>query len=126
MWSRPSRMLRHCVLVTFLAALALSTAQSRQASGNVDFRRDVQPLFKQFCIECHGPSQQQHGFRLDRRRDALRGGTLTVIVPGNSAGSRLYLKLIGNKFGPPMPPTGALAPEQIGVIKAWIDEGAEW
>src|SRR6185436_6995343 len=80
----------------------------------------------QFCIECHGPSQQQHGFRLDRRRDAMRGGTTTVITPGNSAGSRLYLKLIGNKFGPQMPLTGPLTQEQIDVIKAWIDEGAEW
>jgi ankyrin repeat protein len=25
-----------------------------------------------------------------------------------------------------MPPTGALSPEQIGIIKAWIDQGAEW
>jgi ankyrin repeat protein len=67
-----------------------------------------------------------HGFRLDRRRDAMRGGTNTVIVPGSSASSRLYLKLIGNKYGPQMPPTGALAQEQIDTIKAWIDEGAEW
>jgi ankyrin repeat protein len=105
---------------------ALSVALSHQAHGKVDFRRDVQPLLKQFCVECHGPSQQQHGFRLDRRRDALRGGTTTVITPGNSAGSRLYLKLIGNQFGPQMPPTGPLTPEQIEVIKAWIDQGAEW
>ena len=25
-----------------------------------------------------------------------------------------------------MPPIGPLSPEQIGVIKAWIDQGAEW
>ena len=56
----------------------------------------------------------------------MRCGTLTVIVPGNSAGSHLHLKLIGNKYGPQMPPTGPLAQEQIDVIKAWIDQGAEW
>jgi ankyrin repeat protein len=67
-----------------------------------------------------------HGFRLDRRRDAMRGGTLIVITPGNSASSRLYLKLIGNKYGPQMPLTGALDQEQISLIKAWIDQGAEW
>jgi ankyrin repeat protein len=110
----------------FFAAFALSQASSHQASDKVDFRRDVQPILKQFCAECHGPSQQMHGFRLDRRRDAMRGGTSTVIVPGSSASSRLYLKLIGNKYGPQMPPTGALAQEQVDIIKAWIDEGAEW
>ena len=25
-----------------------------------------------------------------------------------------------------MPPTGALRPEQISIIKTWIDQGAEW
>jgi ankyrin repeat protein len=65
-------------------------------------------------------------FRLDRRRDAMRGGTLAMIAPGNSQGSRFYLKLIGDQYGPQMPPTGALRPDQIAVLKAWIDQGAEW
>lgn len=47
------------------------------------------------------------------------------IVPGNAAASRLYLRIIG-QAGYQMPPTGALSPEQIGIIKAWIDQGAEW
>src|SRR5215467_8575563 len=105
------------VLVTFLAVLALTLSPSQHASGKVDFRRDVQPIFKQFCIECHGPLQQQHGFRLDRRRDAMRGGTGTAIVPGCSASSRLYLKLLSNKYGPQMPLTGPLAGDQIEIIK---------
>src|SRR4051812_47300984 len=67
-----------------------------------------------------------HGFRLDRRCDAMRGGTITVITPGSGEGSRLYQKLIGNKYGPQMPPTGPLSQEQIDTIKAWIDQGAEW
>ena len=54
------------------------------------------------------------------------GANGATIVPGDSAGSRLYLKLIGNQAGLQMPPTGPLSPEQIGVIKAWIDQGAEW
>jgi ankyrin repeat protein len=119
-------MLRRIILAIFLAALALSAARSRLASDKIDFRRDVQPLLKQFCIECHGSTQQMHGFRLDRRRDALRGGATTAIVPGNSAASRLYLKLIGNQYGPQMPPTEPLTQEQIEIIKTWIDEGAEW
>jgi ankyrin repeat protein len=56
----------------------------------------------------------------------MGGGTIAVIGPGNSEGSRLYLRLIGSAFGLQMPPTGALKPEQIAIIKAWIDQGAEW
>jgi len=126
MWSKPIRLLQHCVIAIFLGAWVLSAALSRPVSGHVDFRRDIQPLLKQNCIECHGPSQQMHGFRLDRRRDAMRGGTVVVITPGNSASSRLYLKLLGNKYGPQMPMTGALDQEQIALIKDWIDQGAEW
>jgi hypothetical protein len=70
-----------------------------QNAPRVDFRRDVQPLLKQYCVDCHGPSQQMGGFRLDRRRDALKGGTTAVIGPGNSAASKLYLRLIGNDTG---------------------------
>ena len=39
----------------------------------------------------------------------MRGGTIAVIGPGNADGSRLYHRLIGDKFGIQMPPTGALA-----------------
>lgn len=118
--------LRCCVAALALSTLSLTSAKSSQDPGKVDFRRDVQPLFRQYCIGCHGPAQQMNAFRLDRRRDAMRGGTLAMIAPGNSQGSRFYLKLIGNQYGPQMPPTGALRPDQIAVLKAWIDQGAEW
>ena len=92
----------------------------------VDFRTDVQPLIQKRCIACHGPEQQMNSFRLDRRSAALRGGTRSVIVPGSSSTSRLYLRLIGDQFGRRMPATGVLPPEEIAVFKAWIDEGAKW
>jgi ankyrin repeat protein len=126
MGSRPFKILKHSVVVVLLGAWVLSTALSHNAPGKVDFRRDVQPILKQYCIECHGPEQQMHGFRLDRRRDAMRGGTVIMITPGNSAASRLYQKLIGSQYGPQMPLTGPLSSEQIDIIRAWIDQGAEW
>ena len=126
MWSRSFGLLKTCLIAVVLGTWAFSAAPSFSVSGKVDFRRDVQPLLKQYCIECHGPSLQMHGFRLDRRRDAMRGGTVVMITPGNSAGSKLYLKLIGSRFGPQMPLTGPLSEQQIEIIKTWIDEGAEW
>lgn len=111
------------VVITFWA---FSATVSSQVSSKVDFRRDVQPLLKQYCVECHGASQQMHGFRLDRRRDAMRGGTAVMITRGNSAGSKLYQKLIGSQYGPQMPLTGPLTPQQIETIKNWLDQGAEW
>jgi ankyrin repeat protein len=126
MYPKAFRVLKCCVVALALSALSLISGQSHQEPGKVDFRRDVQPLLKQFCIGCHGPSQQMNAFRLDRRRDAMRGGTIPVIAPGNSQASRFYLKLIGNQYGPQMPPTGSLRPDQIAILRAWIDQGAEW
>jgi ankyrin repeat protein len=113
------------------ALLSLTTAvalggHEQQPPASIDFVRDVQPILRESCIGCHGPTQQMNGFRLDRRRDAMRGGTLAVIGPGNSAGSRMYQRLIGNEFGIQMPPTGALPKEKVAIIKAWIDQGAQW
>ncbi len=117
---------------TYFLCLALGLAlcaggtPRAQSPARVDFGRDVQPILRQNCYGCHGPAQQMSGFRLDRRRDAMRGGTIADIGPGNSDGSRLYLRLIGNQYGLQMPPTGALKPEQVAIIKAWIDQGADW
>lgn len=126
MWPRSFGLLKPFIIAGVLGTWAFGAAPSSPASAKVDFRHDVQPLLKQYCIECHGPSQQMHGLRRDRRRDAMRGGTVVMITPGNSAESKLYQKLIGNRFGPRMPLTGPLNQQQIDIIKAWIDQGAEW
>src|SRR6185503_15484398 len=100
-----------------------------QAPAKVDFGRDVQPLLREHCVECHGPSQQMRGLRLDRRRDALPnrvGANGARITPGNSAGSPLYRRVSGTQSGAQMPPGAPLPPEKIAVIKSWIDQGAEW
>ena len=95
-----------------------------QEAARVDFARDVQPILRQNCYGCHGPTQQMNGFRLDRRRDAMRGGTIAVIGRGNSEASRMYLRLLSPQYGTQMPPTGALKPAQIKTIKDWIDSAA--
>src|SRR4029079_6928737 len=101
-----SRMRTAPLLFVAATALFLSTTNTIVSAGHeqqplatVDFVRDVQPILKESCIGCHGPNQQMNGFRLDRRRDAMRGGTIAVIGPGNSEGSRLYQGLIGNRYG---------------------------
>jgi ankyrin repeat protein len=92
----------------------------------VDFGRDVQPILQTHCVECHGPKKQKNGFRLDRRSDAFKGGTAAMIGRGNADASRLYLRLTGAGIDTQMPPDGPLNAEQIGIIKRWIDQGADW
>lgn len=108
-----------------LGIWALPVRGFAQAPTKVDFAKDVQPLFEENCFDCHGPSKQKAGLRLDRRSSALQAFSRRVI-PGSSANSMLYHRVSGTEFGPQMPPKAALHPEQIALLKAWIEQGADW
>jgi Planctomycete cytochrome C/Ankyrin repeats (many copies)/Prenyltransferase and squalene oxidase repeat len=116
---------RVVVLAAFALLLWPVVTKAQPPAPRVDFRRDVQPILRDKCYACHGPEQQMNGFRLDRRADALRGGTQTVIGPGNAEGTLLYRRLVFTDAGR-MPPTGPLPADEIAIIKAWIDQGVEW
>ncbi len=94
----------------------------------VDFVRDVRPIFEKSCFGCHGPTKQKSGFRLDMRKAAMNGGELgAAIVPGKSAGSPLVRFVAGLEDGMLMPSEGPrLTAEQIGILRRWIDDGANW
>src|SRR5689334_20858899 len=106
--ARDTEMMNAVAILATLGAWSISAAQ---ASAKVDFGRDIQPRLGEAGVECHGPSQQMRGLRLDRRRDALPnrvGANGTRIVPGDSARSGLFRRLTGMESGPQMPPAGAL------------------
>src|SRR5256885_1119354 len=108
------------------AVLLCSSAAGAQTTA-VDYDRDVKPILREKCLGCHAGTQPQAGLRLDERRHAILGSADgVVIVVGNSARSRLVWRISGSQYGPQMPPTGALKPEQIDVIKQWIDQGVPW
>ena len=108
------------------ASVLMCLAGTAFGQTKVDFARDIAPILTRNCVGCHGPSQQMGGLRLDRRSFAMQPGTRRI-VPGGSANSFVYLKLIGEGIsGLPMPPAGPLRRDQIDLIKAWIDQGADW
>src|SRR5262245_13049282 len=118
------------MLVLIVVAIPFVAAQIKlppAASKKVDYKQDIQPLLAQHCYSCHGPEVQQAGLRLDLRQNALRGGDYgPVIKIGDSAGSKLIRRLVDGDGGLQMPPDGALTNEEIGLMRAWIDQGAEF
>jgi ankyrin repeat protein len=119
--------MRAAVLLTLGALAFAQTKMPPPANIKVDFEKHVQPILSQKCYACHGDDVQQSGLRLDKRQNALRGGDYgPVIVPGNSAQSKLIKRLVNGDGGLQMPPTGALSEEEIGILRAWIDQGAEF
>src|SRR5215471_5772745 len=110
------------------ASAALSASLPPPASKTVDFIKDIQPIFTGHCVQCHGPNRQEAQFRLDTKEIALKGGELGVaIVPGKSAESLLVQAVSGVRSDLVMPKKGErLTAEQIGLLRAWIDQGANW
>ncbi len=98
----------------------------------VTYASDIKPIFEKSCTKCHGAEKQKGKLRLDSLEAALKGGEDKVIEPGKSADSMLVHNVahIGDEdlYMPPpdnkdkIPP---LTKEQIGLIRAWIDQGAK-
>ncbi len=111
-----------------LAALGASPAQSPSPQKQVDFEKDVFPIFSRSCVPCHGARMQQGQLRLDAKKVVLTGGQSgAAVVPGKSADSLLYQRVALLKGHTQMPPFGPKLPEeQLAVIRAWIDQGAVW
>ncbi len=98
------------------------------ATGEVDFRRDVQPLLEASCIKCHGRGKSKGGWKLDTRADFLaEADSGPAVVPGNSAESHLVHLVAGTDPDNVMPEKGTrLTPDQVGILRAWIDADLPW
>ncbi len=100
------------------------------AASEVDFARDVKPLFERHCVECHGAAKSKADLRLDLRERAFAGsygGTEKVIVPGKAAESSLYTRLLVDDEDERMPHKAEpLAAAEIDLIRRWIEGGAPW
>lgn len=98
------------------------------AQSKIDFAKDIAPILKARCVTCHNGKLQSGGLPLDSRSVALAGGySGPVILPGRSAESRLIQLIAGLQKDMVMPMGGSrLTSEQIGLLRAWIDQGAEW
>ncbi len=108
---------------------ALHETSSPSAKPLVDFARDIAPIFAAHCIECHGPTKQRSGYRLDLSSVALTGGEISApnIRPNDAAASPLVRYIQGTDPDIEMPPKGAkLAASEIALVRQWIDEGAAW
>ena len=100
------------------------------ATRPVDFAKDIQPIFANNCYSCHGSKKQESGLRLDQQAAALKGGDdfgAKAIQPGKSADSVLIQAVAHAHSDLKMPKKGdRLLPEQVGLLRAWIDQGALW
>ena len=98
------------------------------ATRPIDFHRDVYPILKERCFECHRGAEAESGHRLDLRSEITGESTgIPLVEVGSSRDSRLIQLIAGLNPKERMPPEGErLSAEQIGILRGWIDQGLAW
>jgi hypothetical protein len=101
-------------------------AEPQSKAAPIDYLSQVKPLLAEKCYSCHGTLKQESELRLETV-DLMRtgGDSGPAVQPGKSADS-LLLQRISSRDADQMPPRGEgspLKPDQVRVIKKWIEEG---
>ncbi|YCM44550.1 DUF1553 domain-containing protein [Verrucomicrobiaceae bacterium 227] len=113
-------------IIRVLAALATALPVF---AATPDFQEKIQPILERNCVRCHTESKVKGGLRMDTYEKLLEGGeTADALVPGNPEKSellvRIHLRPIDEGV---MPDEGqALTPEEVALLDAWVEAGANW
>ncbi len=111
----------------------LGTARAAPARGKtVDFNRDIRPILSENCYQCHGPDENKRKakLRLDIPEGAYKDlGGYQAIKPKDARASAMW-KRVSTKNPDDLMPQGEsgkkLKPEQIALLRHWIDQGAKY
>jgi mono/diheme cytochrome c family protein len=91
---------------------------------------DVQRIFAEHCLECHGPDKAKGGLRLTSREAALKEleSGARAVVPGDVKESELIARITTTDADDKMPPKDKkpLKPAEVEALKQWVAKGAEW
>lgn len=92
----------------------------------ISYEKDVEPILSNKCQYCHSGSVQKGKLDMGTYESLIQGGKRgKPIVAGKSAES-LLIKMAGKTEKPTMPPKGEeeLTPEELALLKLWVDQGA--
>jgi WD40 repeat protein len=92
----------------------------------VVYEKDIEPILVNKCLFCHSGPVKEAKLDMGSYETLMKGGKSgKPIMPGKSAES-LLAKRAGKTEKPFMPPKGEepLTPEELALVKLWIDQGA--
>jgi len=91
------------------------------------YDKDIEPILVNKCAFCHSDNIKEGKLDMGTYEALIKGGKRGVpILPGKAEES-LLVKLSGKTQKPAMPPKSEepLTPEELALIKLWIDQGAK-
>jgi mono/diheme cytochrome c family protein len=119
------------------AAFAADTAGQLPPTSTkqgVTYAADIKSIFDNSCIKCHSGDKPKARLKLDSLENALKGSKDGKVITAGDSANSLIVKCVAHVTADHdswMPPAhnkaniGPLTPEQIGLIRAWIDQGAK-
>jgi hypothetical protein len=96
-------------------------------AADVDYSRDVRPIFAEKCGSCHGVLKQDSGLRLDAGTLIRAGGDSGPAIASTPAESLIWQRVTAAVAAERMPPEGSGTPltaEQLDTLRRWIEAGA--
>ncbi len=121
------------VFLPLCSLLSLASVSTGHGAEKISFNRDIRPILSDKCFTCHGPDAQKRKaeFRLDQRDAAFKGGKseLPGLVSGAPDKSEVLTRILSTDADDHMPPKKGgkvLSPQEVGLIRQWISEGAEY
>ena len=111
-----------------LAATVLLTACGQK---EISYRADVQPILKQYCLECHvegGEGYAKSGLLMTSHESLMKGTKFgSIVKPGDGLGSVLVMLVEGRADPSIKMPHGkeAMPKDKIEVLKQWVVQGAK-
>ncbi|HEY4262171.1 MAG TPA: DUF1549 domain-containing protein, partial [Schlesneria sp.] len=118
-------------LAIFFSLTTLGLAQEAPAKP-VNFVRDIRPILARNCYECHGPDEEHRKgeLRLDTPEGAFaKHDDHVAFAPRSIDNSEAIRRMISTDDAERMPPPKSgktLTPEQIDLLKRWVEQGAGW
>ncbi len=125
---RGARRLRTAASGALLASAALlALGCATPDPEHIEFTRDIEPLLRRNCHECHNGGESSGGLDLGSRDAAFESGPSGLrLVPGNPEASEVFLRVAGLSKGERMPLGGRLETHEVELIRRWIEQGAAW
>ena len=136
-------------VVSLFCALTLLTSITRAADNEkkvdmskvppasskkgLTFDKDIKPMLEKSCVKCHSGDRPKSKYSMETLASVIKGGKSgdPAVVPGHSEKSHMVVFTSDAVEEMEMPPTDkrdkypALTKEQIGILRAWIDQGAK-
>ncbi len=99
------------------------------AQAEVDFVKNIQPIFEAKCLKCHGAERPRAGLSMHTRAALIKGARAGEVIVLGKPDESILVERIGLPDGDElrMPPEGqGLTKDQQQLVAAWIREGAKW